>query len=223
MASTGAKTAEAWGDLLRAKLAASILPGEMPMAGQALSEAANFLLEAAGHREHGKPAILIRSASDNASDARRITRIAVVNRDVPFLVDSISRAIAAHGLAVDLLVHPILPVVRDTQRQLADLPDGDGADAPASGAIRESFIYIETDRIDARQRRALEAELVTTIADVRAAVADWPEMVAMIRADAQTLTDPEGAELLCWLAGGMMIFSFLVLLALYTLTGRKPR
>jgi glutamate dehydrogenase len=101
MTTTGAKTQAAWGALLQAKIAASILPGEMPLVGEALEDAAEFLLEAACHRADGKPAILIRSASDNASDGRRITRIAVVNRDVPFLVDSISRAIAARGLAVD--------------------------------------------------------------------------------------------------------------------------
>ena len=193
----------AWAKALRERISASILPGETPLAGQSLDDATAFLLEAAAHRDDGKPAILIRSASDNASDnasdSRRITRIAVVNRDVPFLVDSISRAIAARGLAVDLLVHPILPVVRGADRRLAALDD-----ANATGAIRESFIYIETDRIDARQRRALETELAETIADVRAAVADWPQMLSAIDADAATLADPEGADLLRWLADGMM-------------------
>src|SRR5690606_17447667 len=123
---------------------------EAALEGQPLADAAQFLLEAAATRARNRPAILVRSATD----ARRITRIAVVNRDVPFLVDSISRAIADHGLAVDLLVHPILPVLRDDSRQLAGLPKED-----TPGSIRESFIYLETDRIDAKHRRALEAEL----------------------------------------------------------------
>ena len=128
-----------------------------------------------------------------------MTRIAVVNRDVPFLVDSISRAIAAQGLTVDMLVHPILPVRRDSNWDLAELPVGEG-----SGEKRESFIYIETDRIDAKQRRLLEAELKRAIGDVRAAVADWPRMRELISADPDRLSDAEGAALLRWLGGGKM-------------------
>ncbi|HSG55037.1 MAG TPA: NAD-glutamate dehydrogenase domain-containing protein [Paracoccaceae bacterium] len=186
---------------LQRRIAASILPGEAALEGPALADAAAFLLEAAHQRAKNRPAILVRSATDGEAGAHRITRIAVVNRDGPFLVDSISRAIAAHGLSVDLLVHPIVPVRRDADRQLTALPDTDGDTA---GTIIESFIYIETDRIDAKQRRALEAELATTIVDVRAAVADWPQMRAAIEADAATLADEEGAELLRWLGDGMM-------------------
>ncbi len=190
---------------LQRRIAASILPGETALDGPALTDAAAFLLEAAQQRARNRPAILVRSATDGEAGAHRITRIAVVNRDVPFLVDSISRAIAAHGLSVDLLVHPIVPVLRDADRWLTDLPDtGCDTDCDTAGTITESFIYIETDRIDAKQRRALEAELATTIADVRAAVADWPQMREAIEADAAALADEEGAELLRWLGGGMM-------------------
>jgi glutamate dehydrogenase len=184
-----------WERQLQRRIEASILPGETPITGPALDEVTDFLLEAAQYRSDGEPAILIRSSTG----PKRITRIAVVNRDVPFLVDSISRAVAARGLAVDLLVHPILPVVRDSQRRLADLPASEGPQT-----IRESFIYIETDRIDAKDRRALEAELVATLADVRAAVSDWPQMRTAIEVDAATLADHEGAALLRWLADGMM-------------------
>ncbi len=181
--------------IIKDRIAASILPGETGLEGKALEDAAAYLLEAAQHRDDGKPSILISATTDG----KRITRIAVVNRDVPFLVDSISRAIAAQGLTVDLLVHPVLPVRRDANWDLADLPVGEG-----SGEKRESFIYIETDRVDAKQRRALEAELVLAIADVRAAVADWPKMRDLISADADRLSDAEGAALLRWLGGGKM-------------------
>jgi glutamate dehydrogenase len=182
-----------WHAALCQRIIASILPGEAALAGPQLDDAADFLLEAAQYRAPGQPSILIRSATGQ----HRVTRIAVVNRDVPFLVASISHALAAHGLSVDLLVHPVLPVVRDDSCQLAALPD-DGS------GVRESFIYLETDRIDARQRRALEADLAATIADVRAAVADWPQLRDAIAADAATLADPEGTALLTWLGEGMM-------------------
>ncbi len=192
-------TARPWAAILARSMAASILPGEETPPPQALEDAAAFLLEAARHRAEGKPAILIRSVAEGLGGSRRATRIAVINRDVPFLVDSVSRTLADAGLAVDLLLHPIVPVVRDTARQLVDLPD---ADAP--GSIRESFIYIETDRVDARQRRALEGAIAEALADVRAAVADWPAMRAAMESDAALLADGESGALLRWLAGGML-------------------
>ena len=64
------------------------------------------------------------------------------------------------------------------------------------------MIYLETGRVDAKERRALEHALEVTLADVRAAVTDWPKMVARIEADADRVADPEGAALLRWLGGG---------------------
>ncbi|MFN7158213.1 MAG: hypothetical protein ACK4MR_05905, partial [Erythrobacter cryptus] len=76
----------------------------------------------------------------------------------------------------------------------------------APGARRESLIYIETPRADARQRRALAAALRMTLGDVHAAVADWPEMQAALRQDAAAIAplDGEAAALLEWMAGGML-------------------
>ncbi|MEL0253609.1 MAG: glutamate dehydrogenase, partial [Novosphingobium sp.] len=126
-------------------------------------------------------------------------RIAVVNDDMPFLVDSITSAITAQGLAIDRLVHPVVAVRRDSEGNLTDFPAGE-----ASGERRESIVYLETERADARQRRSLIAALEETLADVRAAVTDWPQMQAAMREDAAGLADPEGAALLRWLADGML-------------------
>ena len=192
---TVTQTNKAFLATLRERVARSILPGETPLEDEALDEAAAFLLEAAAHRDDGKPAILIRSATGE----KRATRIAVINRDVPFLVDSIGAAIAAHGLSIDLLVHPVVPVRRDADWDLIDLPEGDG-----KGEKRESMIYIESERIDARSRRKLEELLFATVADVRAAVADWADMRAALLRDADHLADAEGAALLRWLGEDML-------------------
>src|SRR5690606_37871170 len=174
---------------------ASQLPGEEPLEGARLAEAASFLLEAAGQRDKGEPVIVLRSASEQ----KRFMRIALINDDMPFLVDSVAAATAAHGLAIDLLVHPIVPVKRSKAGALAEIPVAAGTDM-----ARESMIYVETARVDARQRRALESTLKSTLADVRAAVADWPKMRELIAADASREGDTEGAELLRWLGDGMM-------------------
>ena len=180
---------------LRARLTDSLLPGEPALSPERLDEAAVFLLEAARARTEGEAALLVHSAAGT----RRCTRVAIVNRDMPFLVDSIAATVAARGLAIDLLMHPILPVERDADGRLTGLPGKEG-----KGTRPESLIYLEAERIDAKGRRALERELATTLADVRAAVADWPKMVALIEEDAGRVSDPEGAELLRWLGDGML-------------------
>src|SRR5438874_2328057 len=93
---------------LRERLADSLLSGDVGLPPKRLSEAADFLLEAAATRAEGKAAIVIRSAP-----GAKVTRIAVVNRDMPFLVDSIASTIAAEPLAIDVLLHPLVSVSRD--------------------------------------------------------------------------------------------------------------
>ena len=185
-------------DALKPRMAASLLPGETPLTGDLLESAAAFVIEAARTREDGRPAILIRSETGAEENARRFMRVAIINKDMPFLIDSIAAALAARNIAIDMLVHPIVPV-RRSGAELTELPEGSGA-----GEKRESWVYLETPRIDAKERRALEAELDSAILDVRAAVADWPQMQARIMEDADRISDAEGAALLRWFGGGML-------------------
>ena len=173
----------------------SLLPGDTPFATEKVRDAAGFMLEAAARREPGEAAIALASATDE----RRFMRIALINDDMPFLVDSIAATIAAQGLAIDRLVHPVIHTRRDADGTLREIASQRGEDTR-----RESMVYVETVRIDARQRRGLERELRTTLADVHAAVADWPKMREAMRADAARIDDAEGAELLRWLEGGML-------------------
>ena len=124
-------------------------------------------------------------------------RIAVVNDDMPFLVDSISAALAAQGVEVRRLLHPIAAVRRDEEGNLtAVLPQG------STGERHESLIYLEAERIDARERQALAHTIGHVLDDVRAAVRDWPQMQVAMRDDAERLPDGEGAALLRWLLSG---------------------
>ncbi|HYC95716.1 MAG TPA: NAD-glutamate dehydrogenase domain-containing protein, partial [Sphingomicrobium sp.] len=69
---------------------------------------------------------------------------------------------------------------------------------------RESMMYIELDRVDARGRRELVEDLHAVLADVRASVRDWPAMQAQMRADAAKIEDAEGGALLNWFADGAL-------------------
>jgi glutamate dehydrogenase len=178
---------------LRQQLAASLLPGDAPVDKPALDDAAAWLRTAAAIRAPGQSLVRIESASGE----RRLLRIAAINDDMPFLVDSVAATIAAQGIGIDRLLHPVIPVERDAHGAIATL---------GKAGARESLIYIETPRIDARQRRELQRALETTLGDVQAAVSDWPQMQAAMRADASLAAaiDPEAGALLGWLGAGML-------------------
>jgi glutamate dehydrogenase len=181
-------------DAIGLALTAGALPGETDgLTGEALAEAAAFVAEAAGHRRPGHPAILLKSEGGTGADRRM--RLAIVNDDMPFLVDSVASCVGAHGIDIHRLLHPIVPVRRDGEGGLtAILP------ADTSGERRESIIYMELGRADARTRRALEEELADVLADARAAVTDWPKLQIALRDAAEALPDGEGAALLRWFA-----------------------
>ena len=183
--------------VIASRLAGALLPGDATFTPDALAEAASFVATAAGSRKVGEAVIRLETIPGTA--AERFMRIAVINDDMPFLVDSIAATLTAQGLAIGRLVHPVIAVRRTPEGVLADLPGG-----AAEGEKRESMVYVETGRADARARRALEAALAATLADVRAAVTDWPAMQAAMAADADLLPDSEGAALLRWLKDGML-------------------
>ena len=107
------------------------------------------------------------------------TVVEMVNDDMPFLVDSTRTEINRQGYAIHLMIHPVMKVRRDAEGRLLDVlpPDADDEDA-----VPESVIHVEVDRqtepaVLERLRRCIEKVL----ADVRAAVEDWPKMRERIR------------------------------------------
>ncbi|MEO0419320.1 MAG: NAD-glutamate dehydrogenase domain-containing protein [Pseudomonadota bacterium] len=195
---TTASSKSALRDALIGEISRSILPGDTPLSDDTIAQTAEFLVSAGFAREAGCPAVLVESTTTG----RRRLRIAIINDDMPFLVDSIASAVTSLGLSIDVLVHPLVPVERDGEGQLTNL----GGDSET----RESMIYIETPRADARQRRELMERIREALDDVRAAVTDWHAMQAIMQQDAEALqkTDgPHAAEesaLLSWLNSGML-------------------
>ncbi len=114
------------------------------------------------------------------------------NDDMPFLVDSVAAALAAANIA-----------------DCPPDPSGAGRGPRCKGCVarhfrgstgkRESFIYLETARVDAKERNALAERLVSVLHDVRCAVTDWRKMQDAMAADADSLPDGEGRG--TWCAG----------------------
>ncbi|MFN3944113.1 MAG: NAD-glutamate dehydrogenase [Allosphingosinicella sp.] len=185
-------------DSLSRALMTGALPGEVADFGaEECAEAAAFIAACAARRPNG--IALVRLESLGGQLGNRRMRICIANDDMPFLVDSVANTIAARGLIIHRLLHPVVCVTRDSDGTLSAVePLCDDR------SRRESIMYIEVDRADAKERRDLVAELHRVLADVRAAVGDWEEMQATMRADAERVSDAEGRRLLEWWANGAM-------------------
>ena len=175
-------------DSIAKVLVAGALPGEI--AGFSRDDrraAAALMLAALSARSGAAPSVKIETAT--TKDARRLMRLAVVNDDMPFLVDSIAAAVTASGLAIDRILHPIASVKLARDGRLVGLGEG---------GKRTSLIYMETERGDARARNDLADAIATALEHVRVAVADWDAMKTAMADDAQMLRDSEGGALLHW-------------------------
>jgi glutamate dehydrogenase len=185
-------------DAIADALVERALPGEIgDFSDEERREAASFVADLAKRRPAG--IALVRLESVGGSVGHRRMRIGIVNDDMPFLVDSVANALAARDLIIHRLLHPVVAVERDENCCLLSVRQRD-----AEEGKHESIMYLEVDRVDARGRRDLTADLHRVLADVRSSVCDWRAMQARMRADAEAVTDPEGSALLRWFADGAM-------------------
>ncbi|GGP18983.1 NAD-glutamate dehydrogenase [Silvimonas iriomotensis] len=102
------------------------------------------------------------------------TVIELVVPNLPFLVDTVSMALARAGYTVHLVLHPVLHVLRDVQGELTGLgPDG----------VAESWMHFEIDReTDPAALTALQGSIEEVLATLASVIADWPRMKARIAA-----------------------------------------
>jgi len=185
-------------DNLAELLCGGALPGELAdFSPDERRQAAEFVAECAARRPAGEPVVRVESSS--LEIGRRRMRICIANDDMPFLVDSVAAAIAARGLIIHRLLHPVICVERDAKGALTKAE-------PICDELRrrESLMYLEVDRADAKVRTELAAELRQALDDVRAAVEDWPKMQAQMKADAAKMEAGEEQALLNWFADGAM-------------------
>ena len=140
------------------------------------------------------------------------TIVQIVTDDRPFLIDSLGLAFARAGLAVHMIVHPVLEVRRDARGRIVGL----GAeDARAQRA--ESWEMYEIDRrTDAETLERLRQDIERTLHEVRIAVEDWEPMRERVRAivaDLESNPPPlsseeiaEARQLLQWMEERNFVF-----------------
>ncbi|MBS0376396.1 MAG: NAD-glutamate dehydrogenase [Proteobacteria bacterium] len=178
-----------------------------------LAAAALLQFQGARLRRRGKPWVRVFNP-DPATDGFHSphTIVMIVCDDSPFLVDSMGMAVNQAGLAVHLIVHPVIEVQRDRGGRLTAI-----AEPGARGARGESWQLLEVDRAtDPARLAALEAAIRGTLDDVRVAVSDWPKLRERAQSIAAQLeTDPpplapaellEGRALLDWMIDNHFTF-----------------
>ena len=100
------------------------------------------------------------------------TLVMIVTDDMPFLVDSLGIVFSHAGVAVHLIVHPVLTIERDRRGRLKNVRV-----EREPGVHAESWQLYEIDRqTDAARIAELQRELTAALRDVRLAVADWLPM-----------------------------------------------
>jgi glutamate dehydrogenase len=155
------------------------------------------------------------TAESDGWSAEGRTVVEVVTDDMPFLVDSVTMALAQRGHDVHLVIHPQLVVRRDMAGDLQEVLD-EHADVSAHDVARESWMHLEVDRVPSGEIAELEQKLAKVLSDVREAVEDWPRMhdrVQVILDDLAEHPPPlpaaelaEGEAFLRWLADNHFTF-----------------
>jgi glutamate dehydrogenase len=176
-------------------------PGEFPdMNAQDLAAALlDFWRFAQNASQAGGFEPQVRLVPTFGADGRDLKRdrLEVVQPDAPFLVDSVMGELGAQGLRVRAMFHPVVEL-----------------DSRSAGP--ESLIQVWLEPVGEDRREAVIQGVQDTLADVRASVADFPDMVALLqRATAELQQaaprkDPEAMEeainFLQWLSADHFVF-----------------
>ncbi len=110
------------------------------------------------------------------------TVVAMLNDDMPFIVDSTVAYLSGQHLAVHRLIHPVLETERDGDGNLTAVHGGAGNGGVGNGgAALESCVLIEVDRCSGENTLLeLERGLIEILEDVRAVVDDWKPLIGQL-------------------------------------------
>ncbi|MGH3730278.1 MAG: NAD-glutamate dehydrogenase, partial [Micromonosporaceae bacterium] len=188
-------------------------------AGQDLHEATVKHLELAGQRVPGEVRLSVTTPEENPGHPVH-TVINIVTDDMPFLVDSVTAALASRGLEVHLLVHPQVVVHREVLGKLIEVRPEVELDHVGGDELVESWMHLEVDRQrDPEKLEELRNSIASVLTDVREVVEDWQKMRHRALQIAEGLATPDAAtlpvpakditdtvELLHWLAADNFTF-----------------
>ena len=151
-------------------------------------------------RQHGEAKVVVYNP-DLERDGWHspYTVVEIVSDDMPFIVDSVTMELSRQGYRIELIVHPVMRVVRDEDGDLTEVLE---PGATARGMVTESVIHAEVARQSDPDRLAvLRAGVELVLEEVNAAVDDWAPMRAQatalateLRLDAPPVAEDERRE-----------------------------
>ncbi|MEQ8735466.1 MAG: NAD-glutamate dehydrogenase [Rhodospirillaceae bacterium] len=152
----------------------------------ALYAAAVSAFEFSKNRPVGKP--LLRVLTPDTKKGRKEvwpterTVIEIINDDMPFLVDSVTAELERLGEPALFIIHPVIPVKRDTDGTLIDVypedePFLDEVVREEKGVHFESVMHVQIPKeTDHETIERIGDTMRSVLRDVRLAVDDWREM-----------------------------------------------
>ena len=160
---------------------------------------ARGMYDLARQRKADEVKLQVRNPDDSGN-----TLIELVHPDMPYLVDTLTLALADRGIGVQLLGHPVLELSRDKAGRLVAVGEGP----------RESTMLVEIDRQTADAAADLQQALSVVLSQLRAANADAAAMRARALEAADSLDQgahsaavrEESAAFLRWLADQQFVF-----------------
>jgi glutamate dehydrogenase len=186
---------------LLAPLYAALPTAELAGRGaEALSAAAASLAGFAQSRAPGE--VKLRLTPPGAGRGP-LAVLEIVNDDMPFLVDSVLAALARTGRVAREFLHPILPVRRDSGGGFQGFDEGGAGEGGRESWMRVSLAAAAQHMLPGMEPAdwpGVEAAVRRALADVRAAVRDFPAMIALLDGAAEESDGgEEAAEFLRWL------------------------
>ncbi len=141
---------------------------ELPMHGpEGWAALAHDFLDFARTRKPGVPSVrLFNPTLAKHGWESPHTVLQIVNDDMPFLVDSVTMALAELSIGVHVLGHPVVKIERDKGGKLKSVGEG----------VSESLMHVEIDRQSATGSATIERAVHRVLADVASSVADWRRM-----------------------------------------------
>ncbi|MGG7517938.1 NAD-glutamate dehydrogenase [Allorhizobium undicola] len=144
-----------------------------------LAAASRRAAEDLAHWDGKAAQITIRTVEGVAADGAPLSVLSIVDRNKPFLYDSVMGEVTSQFRDISLAIHPIL-VKSDESWVLAE-PDTDPAN-------RISYIQLHLAPLSDEQAKGLADRLEHVLAQVRQTYADWQPMLALLDTAISELT-----------------------------------
>lgn len=161
------------------------LPGDPSVSADELYDEVTRLYDFIEQRSEPIAVMAINPPKHDGATAGTVVQVNI--DDGPFLVDSISNELQAHGLRVSRVLHPVVGVQRDDQGRLLDI-------RPARGSDRRESVqhWVLERRLFEADLPSLERGLHRVLVDVQAAVGDFDEMAGAIQKMIELVRRGEG-------------------------------